>query len=148
MIVGLMVGTMHAWLITVVRLPPFVATLASGIVIRGVALILTQAEQIRVTDQTFQTIARGSIGDVRYTVFIWLGFALILTFILRRTRFGRYVFAAGDNDSTTTLTLTSAGPDGIAGNADDLRPEDVWTFYPDKKPPEGERIISIRPCSA
>jgi ribose transport system permease protein len=101
---GLILGLTNGILVTVLRINTFVATLASGIVIRGLALIVTQAEQIRVSDSTFQTLARGGIGDVNNTVIIWLGFAVVLTLVLRRTRFGRYVYAAGDNPEAARLS--------------------------------------------
>ena len=43
MLVGLLVGTLHTWLITIVGLPPFVATLASLVGLRSLALIMTKA---------------------------------------------------------------------------------------------------------
>lgn len=107
-IVGVLVGTLfgllNGVLVTVLHINTFVATLASGIVIRGLALIITQAEQVRVTDEAFQTLARGDLGGIRNTIFFWLGFALILTFVLKRTQFGRYVFAAGDNPEAARLS--------------------------------------------
>ncbi|MCB1745184.1 MAG: ABC transporter permease [Gammaproteobacteria bacterium] len=102
--VGTLFGLLNGVLVTVLGINTFVATLASGIVIRGLALIITQAEQVRVSDDNFQLLARGSIGDVRNTVILWLGFALILTFVLTRTKFGRYVFAAGDNPEAARLS--------------------------------------------
>lgn len=106
---GLLIGLMNGILVTVLRINTFVATLASGFVIRGLALIFTQSQQIRVEDQAFQTIARGELLGVRYTVYIWLGFALFLVFLLRRTRFGRYVFASGDNPEAARLSGINVG---------------------------------------
>ncbi len=103
-VVGTLFGLLNGVLVTMLRINTFVATLASGIVIRGLALIITQAEQVRVQDDRFQALARGGIGDINNTVFIWLGFALILTFVLTRTRFGRHVFAAGDNPEAARLS--------------------------------------------
>lgn len=103
-IVGALLGLANGVLVTVLRINTFVATLASGIVIRGLALIITQAEQVRVSDVAFQTLARNGIGDANNTIFIWIGFALILTFVLRRTQFGRYVFASGDNPEAARLS--------------------------------------------
>jgi ribose transport system permease protein len=103
-VVGTLFGLLNGVLVTVLRINTFVATLASGIVIRGVALIVTQAEQIRVSDTAFQGLARGSIGDANNTIFIWIGFAFILTFVLMRTKFGRYVFASGDNPEAARLS--------------------------------------------
>ncbi|MBI1257430.1 MAG: ABC transporter permease [Chloroflexi bacterium] len=103
-VAGTLFGLLNGLLVTVLRINTFVATLASGIVIRGLALIITQAEQIRVSDTNFQTLARSGLGDANNTIFIWLGFALILTFVLNRTQFGRYVFACGDNPEAARLS--------------------------------------------
>ena len=103
-VAGTLFGLLNGLLVTVLRINTFVATLASGIVIRGLALIITQAEQIRVSDTNFQTLARSGLGDANNTIFIWLGFALILTFVLNRTKFGRYVFASGDNPEAARLS--------------------------------------------
>ncbi len=102
--VGAMLGLLNGVLVTFFRINTFVATLSTGIVFRGFALYITQAEQVRVTDRAFRELARGDILDVRHTVFIWLGFALVLSFILFRTRFGRYIFAAGDNPEAARLS--------------------------------------------
>ncbi len=103
-IVGCLLGLLNGVLVTFFRINTFVATLSSGIVFRGFALYITQAEQVRITDRAFRELARGDILDVRHTVFIWLGFAVALSFILFRTRFGRYIFAAGDNPEAARLS--------------------------------------------
>jgi ribose transport system permease protein len=103
-VIGTLLGLLNGILVTVLHINTFVATLASGIVIRGLALIVTQAEQIRVSNDTFETLARGGIGDANNTIFIWIGFAIILTFILTRTKFGRHVFASGDNPEAARLS--------------------------------------------
>ena len=43
-----------------------------------------------------------------------------------------------ENGPDGNLTVRSAGPDGIAGNADDIRPSDIWLHFPDEKPEGGE----------
>lgn len=101
---GILFGLLNGVLVTLFKINTFVATLASGIVIRGLALVITQAEQIRVNDDAFQLLARGTVGPVRNTVLIWLGFGVVLTVVLRYTRFGRYVFAAGDNPEAARLS--------------------------------------------
>ncbi|MBK8020645.1 MAG: ABC transporter permease [Chloroflexi bacterium] len=100
---GALLGLLNGILVTFLQINTFVATLASGIVIRGLALIITQAEQVRVPDDAFSALARGGIGDFRNTIFIWLGFALLMTLMLTRTRLGRYIFASGDNPEAARL---------------------------------------------
>ncbi len=101
---GTLFGLLNGVLVTTFRINTFVATLASGIVIRGLALVITQAEQIRVADRNFQLLARGTLGPVRNTVIIWLGFGIVLTLVLLYTKFGRYIFAAGDNPEAARLS--------------------------------------------
>ena len=104
LVAGTLLGLLNGVLVTFFRINTFVATLSSGIVFRGFALLITEAEMVRVSDRAFRELARGNILDVRHTIFIWLGFALALSFILFRTRFGRYVFAAGDNPEAARLS--------------------------------------------
>ncbi|MEL6269710.1 MAG: ABC transporter permease, partial [Chloroflexota bacterium] len=101
---GTLIGLLNGILVTVLRINTFVATLASGIVIRGLALVITQAQLVRVADDAFETLARGQVFGIRNTILIWLGFAAILTFVLLKTQFGRYVFAAGDNPEAAALS--------------------------------------------
>lgn len=101
---GTLIGLFNGVLVTLLRINTFVATLASGIVIRGLALVITQAQQVRVANESFQILARGELLGIRNPVFIWLGMAILLTFVLTSTRFGRYVFAAGDNPEAAALS--------------------------------------------
>ena len=91
-------------LVTFLRINTFVATLASGLVFRGLALLITRADTVRVSNRAFNEMARTNILGIRTTIYIWLGLALIMTFVLLRTQFGRYVFAAGDNPEAARLS--------------------------------------------
>ncbi|MCY3836779.1 MAG: ABC transporter permease, partial [Anaerolineaceae bacterium] len=103
-LVGTLLGLLNGVLVTFLRINTFVATLSTGLVFRGLALLITQADTVRVRDRVFSELARTNILGVRTTIYIWLGLALILTFVLIRTQFGRYVFAAGDNPEAARLS--------------------------------------------
>ena len=119
---GTLLGLLNGVLVTFLRINTFVATLSSGLVFRGLALLITRADTVRVSNRTFNELARTNIFGVRTTIYIWLGLALILTFVLLRTQFGRYVFAAGDNPEAARLSginvnLTRTLTFGISGLA-------------------------------
>ncbi len=103
-LVGTLLGLLNGILVTFFRINTFVATLSSGIVFRGFALLITQADTVRGMNAAFRELARGDFLGVRNTIYIWLGLALLLTFMLLRTQFGRYVFAAGDNPEAARLS--------------------------------------------
>jgi ribose transport system permease protein len=101
---GMLIGLGNGILVTVLRINTFVATLASGIVIRGLALVLTRGLLITVPDERFNWLGRGELFGIRVTVLIFLGFALLMAITLARSRFGRYVYAVGDNAEAARLS--------------------------------------------
>jgi ribose/xylose/arabinose/galactoside ABC-type transport system permease subunit len=107
--VGFLVGTLHAWLITAVRLPPFIATLATLVGLRSFARALcesgtaaftpTKSALINVSDPFFKTI-RDNVW-IPVTVFAIL--AIVTWILLTRTVLGRHLHALGGNEQAARL---------------------------------------------
>ncbi len=94
--VGVLVGAVNAFLITVVNLVPFVATLVTYSAGAGVALVLSGGGDVG-NNQT--AILWSSTG---WWVFTWedlmvLVLAILLVVVLHKTQYGRYNFAIGSN---------------------------------------------------
>lgn len=106
---GLGFGIGNGILTTVGRINAFIATLATSIIIRGIALAVTGGFLVSVDDPSFGVLGSGKIGGVRYPTLVWLGFALFTGFLLWRTRFGRYVYAAGGNPEAARLSGVRVG---------------------------------------
>lgn len=102
---GTVLGTLNGVLITKARIQPFIVTLAMMIAARGVALGVTGENSVRVdrTAEGFLWLGRGRLMGV--PVPVWLAALAFLAgwMVLRYTRFGRYVFAAGDNEDAARL---------------------------------------------
>ncbi len=107
--VGFLIGTLHTWLITVVGLPPFVATLASLVGLRSLARILNQAVtrelgnqsiKINIQDPTFGML--GSRWWIPLTVFLTLG--AVAWLLMNRTVLGRHLYAMGGNEQAARLS--------------------------------------------
>lgn len=103
LLAGLILGLGNGVLVTVLRINTFVATLASGFVIRGLALVLTQGLLITVADPGFTWLGRANILGVKATIYVFLAFALVMALLLRRTTFGRNALAVGDNPEAARL---------------------------------------------
>ena len=108
LLAGLMVGTMHAWLITVIRLPPFVATLASLVGLRSLAKIMNQAvtaqlgnqvTKVRADDVSFEQLRQWWVAPI---VFLVLSLACWL--LMNRTVIGRHLYAMGGNEEAARLS--------------------------------------------
>lgn len=108
-VVGVLVGVINGLLTTVGRINPLVATLASSIVISGVAFVLTKGLLITVTDPDFKSLGLGMFAGVRYQVFIWIAFAVLCGCVLAFSTFGRHVYAAGGNPEAARLSGIRVG---------------------------------------
>jgi len=103
-LVGLAVGICNGIITTVGRINPIVGTLASGIIIQGIALVATNGLLINVTKPGFTSLGQGTIFTLHYSVLVWAGFALVGGFLLSRTIYGRYIFASGGNAEAARLS--------------------------------------------
>ncbi len=101
---GLGWGLMNGLLITLGRLPPFIATLGMMSVARGGALLFTEGRPISGFAEGFRWLATGEVLFVPVPVVIMGVIYVIAHFVLRRTPFGRYVFAVGGNEETALLS--------------------------------------------
>jgi ribose transport system permease protein len=101
---GLGVGIVNGFITTVGRINPLVGTLASSIIIQGVALVLTSGLLVNVSTPGFTSLGQGTIFTLHYSVIVWGVFALICGFLLWRTKYGRYIYASGGNAEAARLS--------------------------------------------
>ena len=100
LLVGLVIGLLHALMINELRLPPFIATLATMAGLRSVAILLSKNRSINVTSSTFRLLG----SDNRYTVPIFVAVALVMSIVMGATVLGRHLFALGGNETAARLS--------------------------------------------
>lgn len=108
---GLLVGTLHTWLITAIRLPPFIATLATLVGLRSFARAMclfvtkerwgSESQQINVNTPFFAWLKEHNVWIMTGT---FLVLALITWIILARTVLGRHLYALGGNEQAARLS--------------------------------------------
>ncbi len=105
LLTGLMFGLFNGVLITVIRLPPFIATLGSLSIGRGLMYIITHGVPLTPdTPDAFAEIGQGYVGLVPVPVVIMLGMTIVFSTLMRKTRFGRHVYATGGNEQAARLS--------------------------------------------
>jgi ribose/xylose/arabinose/galactoside ABC-type transport system permease subunit len=105
LLVGVMVGTLHAWLITSVGLPPFVATLATLVGLRSFSRGLTSSITMGKSQIDFpDTGLRDVLKNVTYMSIVFVVFALLMWFLMSRTVTGRHLQAMGGNEQAAKLS--------------------------------------------
>ena len=110
LIVGLLIGSLHAWLITIIGLPPFVATLATLVGLRSFARAICEnvtetaiggrSTQIQIFDARFRYLAT----SVWIPAVLFLVLSVISWVVLSKTVLGRHLYALGGNEEAARLS--------------------------------------------
>jgi len=95
--VGAALGAFSGLVITKLRIPAFIATLAMMAIARGGTLVYTDGRPITGLPSSFAFLGRGYIGDIPFPIILMLAIFVLAYIILKLTRFGRYVYATGGN---------------------------------------------------
>ncbi|MFT4650820.1 MAG: ribose transport system permease protein [Flavobacteriales bacterium] len=103
----LLVGGVNGFLVGVLRLNSLIVTLGMLSVIQGVTLIYTSGQNVDIANQEqtwFAIFGRGFLFGIAVPIIIFIGLAIILEFVLRRTSYGRKVFAIGGNSTASVFS--------------------------------------------
>ena len=107
---GLLFGLFNGVLITVIRLPPFIATLGSLSIGRGLMYIITHGVPLTPdTPDIFAELGQGYVGLVPVPVVIMIAMTVLFSVLMRKTRFGRHVYATGGNETAARLSGVRTG---------------------------------------
>jgi ribose/xylose/arabinose/galactoside ABC-type transport system permease subunit len=98
-------GFLNGFLVARFNMFPFVVTLATQLVIRGVAYLITGGYAHSLANDSFKTIGTGRLFNaIPYPVIILLMVIVVAKFLLHNTKLGRYIFAVGGNINAATAS--------------------------------------------
>ena len=108
--VGLLFGLTNGLLITAIGLPPFIATLGTLSIGRGLMYIITHGVPLTPdTPDVFSFLGQGYVGFVPVPVIIMTLLMVVFALVMGRTRFGRHVYATGGNEQAARLSGVKVG---------------------------------------
>jgi ribose transport system permease protein len=104
--IGFVVGLINGIGVALLRVQPLVMTLGTGLMTEGMLVVYSQkkmAEAPRVP-QFIEDLGAGKfLGGIPNDLIVWVPIAIILILVLRRTGYGRLLYAIGDNSKACTL---------------------------------------------
>lgn len=107
-VVGAVVGFLNGFVIAKGKLQPFIATLATMTILRGITLVFTDGKPITLGSNAlamaFGKIGGGTILGVPSPVIITILVFITCYYILNHTKMGRYTYALGGNEEATKLS--------------------------------------------
>lgn len=104
LLVSMTLGAFNGLMITKVRIPPFIATLAMLSIGRGLTMLWTQGYPISGLGPQFERIGAGYWLGVPMPVWISAGLVVVFVVVTKKTRFGRHIYAVGGNERTARLS--------------------------------------------
>ena len=120
LLTGAACGLVNGLCVTLLRLPPFIATLGMMLVARGIALQLTDAKAIGGLGDSFAELGNGSLWRIEhvgadgfpdvvfrgipYPVLLMIVLAVAVSVMLNRSRLGRHIYAVGSNAEAARLS--------------------------------------------
>lgn len=99
---GIVLGSIHGFLITRLKLQPFIVTLCGLLIYRGIARYYTNdgtaGFEYGQSFPTLEWVTTGRTLGVPHSFIMFLVVAAIMALVLHRSVFGRYLFAVGKNE--------------------------------------------------
>lgn len=113
LILGAIIGALHGWLITKVRLQPFVVTLCGLLIYRGIARFYTAdgtaGFSFGADFPMLEFLVSGRTAGIPHSVFAFGAVSVAAWFVLHRTIFGRHLFAVGKNEEAARFAGINTG---------------------------------------
>ncbi|MEE6274310.1 ABC transporter permease [Georgenia wangjunii] len=106
--VALLVGVFNGFLVTVLGIQPFIATLILMIAGRGIAMLVTQGQITTSTSAPFKAIGAGYVLGIPTPVIIALAVFVLLSLLVRRTALGMFLESIGINGEASRLAGVKA----------------------------------------
>lgn len=101
--VGVLVGVVNGIGVTVLKVPSIIMTLGVNGVVRGLSYLYTNGKWVENVPYEFKLLSQASVGGITWFYIAALALAILIHFLLTRTRKGRYFAAVGDNENGATL---------------------------------------------
>ena len=99
------IGAANGAVISILQVPPFIATLGMQLLIYGACLVFTGAQPIGGLRSDYTTLGSGYIGTriLTYITLIAIVVGLIMWFLYNKTRYGKYMYAIGGNENAAEV---------------------------------------------
>lgn len=103
LLLGGAIGLFNGLVIMRLRVAPFIVTLGTMSIIQGVVFLYTK-NPVGKIPISFRYLAEGDLGPIPFPVLLYGVLVVVSVFVLRRTTFGRYIYATGGNEEVARLS--------------------------------------------
>jgi inositol transport system permease protein len=98
LLAGLLMGAFNGFIITKSKIAPFIVTLGTMTIGRGLALILSDGRPVSNLSESFNYLGSGTVFGIPFLILIFILVFALCSIILSKTVLGRYIYAIGGNE--------------------------------------------------
>lgn len=102
-VIGTILGAINGLASNILKIHSMIVTLATMTIFKGISYTLSGSKSFYDFDQSYINIGQGYVGPVSVPVIIVIVVAIVIHFMLEKTCFGRFIYAAGGNAETARL---------------------------------------------
>jgi len=100
----MLVGAFNGFVVVFLKVHAFIATMATGIIVKGISLVFTGGNMISTSNPFIKAMGRGTFLGLSYLTYIFIGFVLLAHYVMKYTRYGRSLYATGGNRKVAELS--------------------------------------------
>jgi ribose/xylose/arabinose/galactoside ABC-type transport system permease subunit len=104
LLVGLIIGLINGFCVIKLRIPAMIVTLGMMFIARGFINVITEGKPVYPLPDAFNAISTTNVWGLNISVCFLIVLAVIVEFILRKTTYGRSIYAIGGNAETARLS--------------------------------------------
>ena len=101
---GLLFGLLNGTIIARTKIPPFIVTLASMNIAKGIAYVYSGGKPIRCMTDPWKFLGAGNVAGIPVPVITMFIVFIVAVLFLNRTRTGRHIYAVGGNDTAAKFS--------------------------------------------
>ncbi|MDO4548885.1 MAG: ABC transporter permease [Clostridia bacterium] len=101
---GLLFGLFNGVVIAKTKIPPFIVTLASMNIAKGIAYVFSGGRPIRCMTDAWKFLGAGYVGSIPTPVVTMFVVFIVSVLFVNRTRLGRHIYAVGGNDTAAKFS--------------------------------------------
>ena len=107
---GFVFGAINGFLVGVLKLQPFVATMGTMSIYRGVSYVITGGFPVLSVPRDYRNVFNFQItSTMTFSVVVFLVFEVIMTIVLKKTKLGAHTYAIGGNEDAARLSGVRVG---------------------------------------
>lgn len=96
-------GAINGVVVSILKVPPFIATLGMQTIIYGLCSLITNNQPMGGFKKSYLSVASGSFGPIPYLMIFAVAIGVYFWFLYNKTRHGKYMYAIGGNENAAQV---------------------------------------------